>query len=249
LRFDDSALELESVGDAAVLKQSYYSTDAGDDVLASLPADTAAAIGLGLEDGWAQRMLGELTRALGNGETPEQMVAQAEQFTGLALPEDLETLFGDSTVLAIGSELDPEALVHSGDGSDIPIGIKVKGDPAEVERVLDKLRTRLGAVDGEFVGSRSGADAVAIGPNDDYLARIIGDGGLGDSEAFRSVVPEAESAGAIIFVNFDEAVDWLNAEVEEDAEIKKNVEPLEAFGISSWQDGDTVHGMIRLTID
>ena len=52
---------------------------------------------------------------------------------------------------------------------------------------------------------------VAIGPNDDYLAEILGDGGLGDSEAFRNVVREAEQAGAIVFVNFDAGGDWLSA--------------------------------------
>ena len=44
---------------------------------------------------------------------------------------------------------------------------------------------------------------VVIGPDDDYLAEIVGEGGLGDSEAFRNVVREAERAGAVVFVNFD----------------------------------------------
>ena len=130
-------------------------TDAGDDVLASLPADTAAAIGVGLQDGWAQALLDQVTGVLGSGETPEQMVAQAEKWTGLALPEDLETLFGDSTVLAIGSDFDPEALFNSEDGSGIPVGVKVKGDPAAIEGVLDKVRQRVGEPMSEPLRSRS----------------------------------------------------------------------------------------------
>ncbi len=133
LRFDDGALELESVGDAATMQQSYSATDAGDDVLASLPADTAAAIGIGLQDGWAQRMLDQFTGVLSSGEAPERMIAQAEKWTGLALPEDLETLFGDSTALAIGSDFDPEAVFNSQDGSGIPVGVKVKGDAEAIE--------------------------------------------------------------------------------------------------------------------
>ena len=139
LRFDDGALELESVGDAAAMRQSLFATDAGDDVLASLPADTAAAIGVGLQDGWAQSLLDQIGGVLGSGETPDQMVAQAEKWTGLALPEDLETLFGDSTVIAIGSDFDPEAFANSEDGSDIPVGIKVKGDAG-----CDRGRARQG---------------------------------------------------------------------------------------------------------
>ena len=249
LRFDDGALELESVGDAATTRQSYVATDAGDDVLASLPADTAAAIGVGLQDGWAQALLDQVTSVLGSGETPEQMVAQAEKWTGLALPEDLETLFGDSTVLAIGSDFDPEALANSEDVSGIPIGVKVKGDPAAIEGVLDNVRQRIGEPMSEPLRSRSQGDVIAIGPDDDYLAEILGDGGLGESEAFRNVVREAERAGAIVFVNFDAGGDWLSALAEEDPEAKENLEPLEGLGISSWQDGDTGHGMVRLTTD
>ncbi|MGH3337123.1 MAG: DUF3352 domain-containing protein, partial [Nocardioides sp.] len=249
LRFDDGALELESVGDAAAMRQSYFATDAGDDVLASLPSETAVAIGVGLQDGWAQRVLDEVAGMLGSGETPEQMLTQAERWTGLALPEDLETLLGDSTVLAIGNDFDPEAFANSEDGSDIPVAVKVKGDAEAIEGVLDKVRNRIGEPMSDPIRSRSEGDVVAIGPNDAYLAEILGDGGLGQSDAFRNVVREAERAGAIVFVNFDAGGDWLSALAEEDPEAKENLEPLEGLGISSWQDGDTGHGMVRLTTD
>jgi len=237
------------VGDADAMRQSMFATDAGDDVLASLPADTAAAIGVGLQDGWAQSLLDQIGGVLGSGETPDQMVAQAEKWTGLALPEDLETLFGDSTVIAIGNDFDPETFANSPDGSDVPVGIKVKGDADAIEGVLDKVRNRIGEPMSGPLRSQSEGDVVAIGPNDDYLAEILGDGGLGDSEAFQNVVREAEQAGAIVFVNFDAGGDWLSALAEGDPEAKENLEPLEGLGISSWQDGDTGHGMVRLTTD
>ena len=242
LRFDEGALELESVGDAAMTRQSFYATDAGDDVLDSLPADTAAAVGIGLADGWAERLLDEVAGMLGSGETTDRMLAQAEKWTGLALPEDVETLFGDSTVLAIGNDFDREALLNS------EVGLKVKGDPAAIEGVLDKVRHRIGLMSAPLQ-SRSDGDVVVIGPDDDYLAEILGDGGLGESEAFRDVVREPERAGAIVFVNFDAGGDWLSALAEEDPLAKENLEPLEGLGISSWQDGDTGHGMVRLTTD
>jgi hypothetical protein len=241
LRFDDGALELESVGDATMTKQSFAATDAGDDVLATLPADTAAAVGVGLQDGWAQRLLDQFAGALGNGQGPDQLVAQAEQWTGLALPEDLETLFGDSTVLAVGNDVDPHAFAKS------EVGVKVKGNAGAIEGVLDKVRKRIGEPMSEPLHSRSAGDAVAIGANDDYLAKIIDDGGLGDSEAFRDVVREADRAGAILFVNFDAGDAWLDALAEGDQQARDNLEPLKALGISTWQDGDTGHGLVRLT--
>jgi Protein of unknown function (DUF3352) len=247
LRFDDGALELESVGDAAALRQSYYDTEAGDDVLASLPADTAAALGVGFADGWGQQLLDEVTRSLGGGEQAEAMVRQAEQWTGLELPEDLETLFGDSTVLAVGADFNPEGLEDGTGPGDIPIGLKVRGDAAEVERVLDKIRTRLGAM-GAPLRSRADGDVVAVGPSDAYLAKLLEDGALGDSAVFQDVVRESERSGVILFVNFDAGGDWLAA-LAEDREAAANLEPLEAFGVSSWQDGDTAHGMMRVTTD
>jgi hypothetical protein len=246
LRFDDGALELESVGDATMTRQSYSATDAGDDVLATLPADTAAAVGVGLQDGWAQRLLDQLGGVLGNGQDSDQLIAQAEQWTGLALPDDLETLFGDSTVLAVGNDVEPGDLAGPA-GSDLPVAVKVKGDAQAIEGVLDKVRKRIGAPMSEPLRSRSAGDTVAIGPNDDYLAEIIQDGSLGDSEAFRDVVREADRAGAILFVNFDAGSGWLDVVADGDQKTRDNLEPLKALGVSTWQDGDTGHGLVRLT--
>jgi hypothetical protein len=249
VRFDDGALEVEAVGEPSMLRRGYFDTEAGDDVLASLPQDTAAAIGVGLQDGWAQRVVEQFTGIFGSGGDEEQLVREAEQWTGLELPEDLETLFGDSTVLSVGHDFDAEAFATSEDGSGIPIGIKVKGDPAEVERVLDKLRESLGSQDGGPLLSRSEGEMVAVGPDDDYLARIVADGELGDTDAFQNVVREAERAGAIVFVNFNAGGDWLGQMVDDDPDGQKNVAPLEGFGVSVWKDGDTAHGLIRLTTD
>ena len=64
--------------------------------------------------------------------------------SGLDLPADAETLAGDSAALALGSDFDPDAFSSSDDGSDIPIAVKIKGDPDEIEKVLDKLREMAG---------------------------------------------------------------------------------------------------------
>ena len=43
LRFDDGALEVEAAGAAGDVEMAILSTDRGDDVVATLPEDTAAA--------------------------------------------------------------------------------------------------------------------------------------------------------------------------------------------------------------
>ena len=245
LRFSDGSLELEVVGDAKAMEQDFY-TDAGGDALSTLPADTVAAFGVGFADGWADRWLEQMAGFFGSGESMDEMIAEAERSTGLSLPEDIETLFGDSAVLALGSGFDVDTFVNSEDGSDVPIAVKVKGDAGAIEDVLDRVRTALGPGESSLVGSSSEGDMVVIGPNADYRDQAVGEGGLGDTDAFQNVVREADKAGAILFVNFDAGGDWLSdlSDSEEDA---ANLKPLEGFGVSAWKDGDTAHGLFRLT--
>jgi hypothetical protein len=75
---------------------------------------------------------------------------------------------------------------------------------------------------------------------------VLEGGELGDSDAFRKVVREAEDASTVVFVNFD-AGDWLTNLASGDRTASDNLEPLEGLGLSVWQDGDTAHASLRLT--
>ena len=46
---------------------------------------------------------------------------------------------------AVGGDIDYEALSNASDGSQIPVGAVVKGDPSRIEQVLDKLRSHAAA--------------------------------------------------------------------------------------------------------
>ena len=50
-----------------------------------------------------------------------------EQELGIQVPEDVETLVGESAVVALGPGFDAEALMSSADGSDIPVGDQGQG--------------------------------------------------------------------------------------------------------------------------
>lgn len=248
VRFDDGAVELEVAGGSRLARSAGVYSDAGDDVLSTLPDDTAAALGVGLADGWFGKLLDQMA-SMSGGMSPEQLIEQAEVETGLALPEDAETLAGDSAAVAVGGDFDPEAFVNSEDGTDLPIGLKVQGDPGAIEDVLAKLQPKISADGGPELVTESDGDVVAIGVNERYVSGILDDGGLGDSDIFANVVREAESAGAILFVNFDAGDGWLDAVVDGDADVAENVKPLEGLGMSAWQDGDVSHGVLRLTTD
>ncbi len=144
LRFDDGALEFEVAGAAGTEDQmQMFATDRGDDVITTLPEDTAAALGFGFADGWLTTALEQVANATDGEMTVEDMEAELEASTGLTVA-DLETLAGESAALSLGSDFDAETFFNSSDGSDIPVGAKVQGDAAGIQDVLATLAETLG---------------------------------------------------------------------------------------------------------
>jgi hypothetical protein len=174
---------------------------------------------------------------------------QLSDATGLDLPGDAEALAGDSAALVLGSDFDPSTLFESEDGSDVPIALKIQGDPDEIEGVLDKLREMAGPEDG-VLDSDSDGDVVVVGPNADFRQEVLKDGGLGDDDVFKDVIREADDASAILFVNVDEFEGALQDAVGDgDQEFLDNLKPVSGLGAESWVDDDVAHGIVRITTD
>ena len=138
IRFNDGAIELEGAGDSTVTGQAVIAGGGSADVVSSLPSDTGAVFGMGFADGWFSDIIDQF--APYTGQTADELLSMLSDETGLDLPDDAETLAGDSAALVIGSDIDPDAIFDSPDGSDVPVAVKIKGDPDEIEKVLDKLR-------------------------------------------------------------------------------------------------------------
>ena len=131
------------------------------------------------------------------------MIAELEAADRAQLPEDIETLTGDSLALAVGSDFDPEALVQRGGPADIPVGVKIRGDPDEIEKVLDKIREPPPASRRAVLETDDRRRLVVVGPNADYREQLAEDGGLGDTDAYEAVVRERRRGRRVFFVNFD----------------------------------------------
>lgn len=249
VRFSDGALEMEVAGDPGASSRALYSTDRGADMVQTLPASTAIALGVGFEDGWFQDVLDQVSSIVGSD--ADELLAEAEAGTGLDLPDDVETLFGDSFALSVDSSFDPEMFWSAGDTTVIPIAAKVQGDPDGVESVLDKLRAQIAPPDSEeLIPSDSDGDVTVVGLSEDYNAEVLADGGLGDSDVFQNVIREADRASAVLFVNFDAGEGWLDDLVDEgDPESAKDVAVLQGFGISAWSTDGAAHAVLRLTTD
>jgi hypothetical protein len=250
VRFDDGALEVEtatSVEDFGL--EALTGSDKAGESIETLPEDTAAAIAYGFEEGWFEDFLDYASRFSGMGPDVDEMIAEAEDELGLDLPEDAETLAGESAVLALGPDFDPDAFFY-GDPTGLPIGLKIKGDPDEIQDVLDKILDSGVASEGdaEFFASDSEGDFVAISPDDDYREEILEDGDLGGSDTYENVVRESDAA-SILYVNFDAGGGWLEELVGDDEEARENIEPLEGAGMSAWEDDGVGHAVLRVTTE
>ncbi|MCW2795440.1 MAG: hypothetical protein JWM79_937 [Nocardioides sp.] len=245
IRFDDGSLEVELASDPGLAQTSMFAGGNASDVLARLPDDTAAAVGVGFADGWFGDLVDAVASQSDGSTSAAELIAQMESDTGLDLPADAETLAGDSAALSFGSDFDVE-VINSGDWSDLPIALAVKGDADAIQAVLAKVQPTLGPWAGTFLDADTDGDLVVIGPQAPYRDQVLAHGDLGDSAVFKDVVREADRADAIGFVNFDTG-DWLLNLANGDDRLAQNLEPLSGAGISSWTDDTASHTVLRIT--
>lgn len=248
VRFADGGLEVEFAASVPeeVTMALPPTEDATADVVGTLPADTAVAYGAALPEGWTEAMLEALSSSGIPQDQIDQGLAQAEAQTGLSLPEDVETLLGEQFALAVGGSFDLEQLVNSGDPLGLPLGAKIRGDAEAINGVMDRLGTSSGMP--EWFETETGGDTVSWSLDPDYRQTLAGDGGLGTSESFQGVLPDADRASSLLFVDFD-AGNWLTSLGKGDPEVQDNLRPLSALGISVWREDSTSHGRLRLTTD
>ena len=249
IRFDDGRIEAEAVtkgmpGGIAPVGEPRAPS------LADLPASTAAAFTLSFRDGW----LGDWVASLGElfGGAAASGWADLEAQTGLQLPEDLETLLGDGLRLSVDGSFDTGALA-GGDVPRLPVGLRINGDETEITEILDRLLAQVPVGAGDTLVRSSGDGYVVLGLDEAYVDALTTDAGLGDTDTFREVVPEADRVSGGVYVDFD-AADWSNRLAEEmfpgEPEVAANLAPLAALGLTSWLDDEDVqHGLFRLSTD
>lgn len=259
IRFEDGAVEAEFA--AGGLPKQYVALGGEPTAIGDLPASTGLAYSFSLAEGWLDTsldMMGSMA-----GMPLEEMWAEGEAATGLELPEDIETLLGDGVSLALDSGLDA-SVFESQDPSEIPAGILISGDEGRIMAVVDKIKAAIGP-DAEMLVAEAGDGRVALGLSAEYVGRLLEKGALGDDPTFRSAVPDADRAEGVFYLSFDAGDGWVEELVDgfaemfapftdepdpaEDAEVRENLEPLEAVGVSSWLDGDVARGRFRLTTD
>lgn len=249
VRFDGGAVEVEyAVSNYEPDMTKYVDGDEGVSMVDDLPGDTVAAMGFSLEEGWAQALVDYFKSTLPEeASSVDDGIAQMESETGLAFPEDIETLLGEGVTISLGSGIDPDAIANGGPG-EVPAGLTIKGDPGEIQAVLDKVKDQVPPEMAELMQVTEGDGYAVLAFQDDYRAELESGGDLGGSDDYSAVVDDDE-AQTVLFVNFDADDDWLVRVTEDMPEVSENLAPLSAFGVSGWVDGDVVHGLFRLTTD
>lgn len=246
VRFADGGVETEVVAGGEPMTQGM---DGSDPVsVADLPASTALAMAVSLPENWLADYTDTMAEMMGQGMSPEDFWTQLELQSGLELPEDAETLLGDSLTLAVDGDVD----FSEPDPATFPAAVRIGGDPAEITRVVDKLLALVGP-EAEQVVVEQGEDTVTIGLSREYVDRLVAGGDLGKSASFADVVPDADRATGVFYLDFDAGDGWAERLAETlgfgDKDVAADVAPLDALGASQWMDGETAHFLVRLSTD
>ena len=245
LRFADESLEVQT----AFGGLPAWTASEGDNGVAELPETTAVAYGMAVSDTFVQDLLDAYSSGAGEDEV-DQFLAEGEQLTGLSLPEDLQAVLGDGIAVALDGSADFGSDMSS--PASVPVGLRITGDPSDITPALDKV---LGALAGAglpagLVSVEEGDGAVGVALTPDRATALAADGSLGDKAAFTEALPDLDESGAGLYVGLDDGAwfDSLLAQAQDD-KVEANVAPLHSLGITSWTEGGTAHGLVKLTTE
>lgn len=211
------------VGDS--LKQyggAAFGSGRGHNLLASFPADTAAALEVtGLGD--------SLTKAyasLADAEGFSGFQDSAKQF-GLTLPDDIPAVFGSDFAVAGFGDLanNPSVVAH----------VKTS-DP---DRAVSVFHNFPAGEDGPpLLVQPDAGGGYYLGTDAAVIAKATG-GRLGETAAFTLAVPDAKDAGFALYVDIARIAKLADSSPDE-------LDALQAFGMTS--DGEKGEFRIRLTV-
>lgn len=233
VRFDGPTLEVAGRvnGLPAGSVPSGEGTMVGD-----LPADTLGVFAVTGLDGSLRKAWPELDKNAKSilGDDWQEGLDSFTNETGVSVPDDLAKAVGSDTAITVGASADEPkvALVTNGDRG-----------------IIDKLT---GAVDS---GGTSGAPQITVKDAGDnrtvvatpagYADEVAHGSGLGDSDAFKDAVPEADDASSVLYVDISKAVELFGDELDD--EERANIEPLSALGFSMTGEDDHAEFALRLT--
>jgi hypothetical protein len=187
-----------------------------------------------------------------SGGYADQELDDFEAETGLSLPDDLITVFGDSLTFSMSPDgMDPETLAAE-DPARLDFGARFVTDTEELESIIGKVEEYAGD---EFAPidlvTSEADDGLVMASNQGYADEIADGGSLGDSDTFTTAVPSADDSVGVFYVDLDMVRDVVAGFDEEDAadEALRYLDPFEAAGFSVVQNDGSIDTVLRLTFD
>ncbi|WP_405145303.1 DUF3352 domain-containing protein [Sphaerisporangium sp. NBC_01403] len=238
LRFDSGYAELTGISRGSTVQGP---ANAGGIRLGTLPASTVGAVsvsGLGetLAKQWPQIM--KAADGSAGSQAFTDFVTRAQETYGIALPADLVTLLGENLTVAV----DEQGL----DGEIPNVGAVLTTDPAKAQEVVAKIERFLAdsGTGTPRIAKAAGDGKLILASSQDYAGKLNEAGTLGDSEAFKIAIPDADSATAALFVDLDKIEKYYLDNLQ--GEERANLQALRAVGLSGRQSGDTTSFSLRV---
>ncbi len=248
VRFNGGAIETQVVmsTDGSTTAQGAASP------VADLPDSTALAFGNGYAPGAGADAVKKVWDQLKqNDPTYQRDVRGVESQTGLTLPDDLVTLFGNGYAFAVDSSLDPNIFNSPTvpDGSAFPVGFRLVGDPQAISAVLQKIDALVRPA-GIRLYAEKGDGVVGASMSSSYAKQLAGSGGLGATDSYKSAVSGQPVPDGVLYANMGDIASWIQKVSKNDPSTQStldNMAPLDAFGMSSHTDGNDLSMEFRLT--
>jgi hypothetical protein len=217
LRFTDTTADL-------LVRTIGNPTKAGTETvgprLRKLPGNTAVAVGLSGADELVRSTYTQLEKA-GLG----KVLSDAEEDSGLDLPDDIAALVGTRTVVALGGE---DEAPEFGLVSSTP-------DEAGARRAAEKVGDQIDPDAELTIRTEGGESVVASSP--EWADALTGDGDLGTQPDFAKALPDVDKANAVVYVDLRRVASVTGEDLPAAAGT------LRAFGLTAATDGDvnTLH--------
>ncbi len=221
VRFDTSVADVRI---KAFGTSGLQSGDVGSTV-SRLPADTAVAIGASHLDSDIRSLYSVLRRGL--GARAAGPLTSFETQSGLTLPGDLVALVGSKTVFALGGP----------DLSSLGL-LAITTDRTHAAAAAAKVNSTL---TGGALVVRQTAHGLVIASSDQYAAALQHGGSLGAQSLYRTAVPDAGHAAAVVYLD-------LGRIIAKQGNASPDVKALKAFGLTASVDGGTATLRMRLVV-
>jgi hypothetical protein len=208
-------------------------------LFAELPASTAVGLavtgaGQAIVDRW-DSLVASSAVGIPPGQVDREL-ARIERQTGLSLPDDLMTMFGEDLAVV----LDGAELARSPQ-----FGARVTTDPEQAERVVDALLPLVAEATGGYgIQARPTTSGWVLASSPSYADRLdSGAGGLLDRPEVREVLPDIDGAVAAFYLDFAPFVDLVA-----DPQSRGVLDTLSGVGATARVVDDQAVMRLRLTV-